>query len=419
MQENKKRLIDNFLSLTVLQIFSYVIPLITLPYQVRVIGVSNYGLVAFAAAFVQYFWIIIDYGFGICSTKDIATNRHNINSVSHIFNSVIASKCVLAFLCFIIQIIAILLVPKIHHNWLLFALTFLNVGNFILFPAWFFVGMERTRYITVLNVLSRLIFLILLFIVVKKPEDYLLIPLLTSLGGLVSGIIGYYYAVKEFKLKIYIPSLATIVKQIKYSTPFFFSNLSLVAYTNTNTFILGLILSNTLVGYFAAAYNIYNAILGLRYPIAAALYPFMARYKDLKFYIKALVVTGLITFASCLILFICSKLLISVFYGQAMLPAHIIFRILCVAIFVEMVSMFFDYSLLGVFGHMKTVSYVTICGALFHISGLLVLYYTKFISIYNVAALIVATTSLILFLKLFYTYKYRIFDKFKESLMTQ
>ena len=183
MQENKKRLIDNFLSMTALQVVQYILPLITLPYQVRVIGVANYGIIAFAAAFVQYFFILTDYGFGICSTKDIATNRHNKNNISHIFNLVIASKFVLLFLSLLILVLAIIFVPKIHENWLVFVLTFINVLGTILFPAWFFVGMERAKYSAVLNIIARLFFLVALFIFVKKADDYILIPLLTSLGS--------------------------------------------------------------------------------------------------------------------------------------------------------------------------------------------------------------------------------------------
>ena len=75
--EDKKRLLSNFFSLSILQTFTYILPLLTLPYLVRVLGAEKFGLVVFAQAFIMFFNILVDYGFNLSATREISVNREN------------------------------------------------------------------------------------------------------------------------------------------------------------------------------------------------------------------------------------------------------------------------------------------------------------------------------------------------------
>lgn len=408
MKNEKKTLLENFLSLGALQIVSYVIPLINLPYLSRVLGVERFGIVFFAFAFMAYFIMLTDYGFGLSATREIAINRHNKNNLSNIFSAVTFIKLCLLLVSFLILCVMIIFIPKLHENWLVFLLSFLMVVGNAIYPVWFFQGMERMKYITFLNILSKTIFLVLIFIFVKKSDDYIIVPLLNSLGFLVSGAIGMYFAIKELGAKLYLPKWQAIKKQFKYSSEFFLSRISVSAYTNTNSFCLGLIGSSIMVGYYVAAEKIYLAINGLCNPLNGALYPFVAKNKDIKTFKKIFYIAIIMNLFVCAFMFIFAKPIITIFYGSEMVNAYKVFRIFCVIASFDIPSILVGYPLLGAMGHSDVANNSVILASIVHIFGLTLLYFTCHMNIYSIALMVLVTESVVFLMRFGAIWKYKL-----------
>ncbi len=276
-RSDKHRLIGNTFSLTVLQCANYVLPLITLPYLFRVLEADRYGLVVFAQACMQYFVILTDYGFALSATRDISTHRTNPAQVATIFSAVFLAKFALLVLSFLVLLGLIAVVPRFAADPWVYLFMFGMVVGQVLFPAWFFQGIERMEFVAVLNLLARLLFTVLIFVVVKHKDDYLLVPLLTSLGAIVAGVLGLLLALIKFRVRPVLPPWGAFVQQVRASGQIFVAKAATSLYTSSNVVILGFFTSDTIVGYYGAGEKIARAVQGLTLPFSQAGYPYVSR----------------------------------------------------------------------------------------------------------------------------------------------
>ena len=100
-----------------------------------------------------------------------------------------------------------------------------------------------------MTVITKILSLTPLFFVVKDSVDYFYIPICYSVGSIGSGIICLYLMKKRFGVNFFFPKIKNIVIVTKDSANYFLSRISVSMFTNTNTFVLGLVLGNTIVGY--------------------------------------------------------------------------------------------------------------------------------------------------------------------------
>ena len=215
-------------------------------------------------------------------------------------------------------------------------------------------------------------------------------------------------AIKNFKIKLFIPKYNTIKKQFNYSSDFFLSRISVTALTNTNTFCLGLISSNIMVGYYVAAEKILMALKNLQAPIKGALYPYITKYKDIKLYKKIYIPIVFINTVICTIMFIFAKDFIILFYGREMMDAYKILRIFCFVVMITAPSTLAGYPLLGAMGYTKEANRSVIFASIFHILGLLVLYLINKMTAYSIAYMILLSEIILFFQWGTYIIKYKL-----------
>lgn len=325
-----KRVIENIISLTLLQVCGYVFPLITFPYLTRIVGADCFGLLAFASTVISYFQSVTDWGFQFTAVRDIAQNRNDKDEVSRIFSNVMNARVFMMMICLVILLFLILIVPDFRKSVIVLLLTFLLLPGHIIFPEWFFQGIEKMRYVTIMNFLFKMIFTVLVFVFIRERNDYILQPVLSALGYLVAGFASIYLIVRRWGYRWYWTSFKTIWLTIKNGFDIFINTIIPQIYNSFSQILLMAWSGATACGVYAAA-DKFNAIMTqLIQVVSRAFFPFLARRID-KHTLYAVTYIS-ISCSGAIVLFLFSPLLVKLFLSGEFEGAILILRLLSISI---------------------------------------------------------------------------------------
>lgn len=341
----KKKLLQNIFSLGTVQLVNYVFPLITVPYVSRIIGPDSYGIINYSYAFIAYFSILIAYGFDLTGTRKIARNPDDNQYVSSVFSQIVNARILLFLASCLLFIVSLQFVSPLKQNLYVTVVIFASTISSVLVPQFIYQGKQHLSIFAVLNFFKGLVNTILIFILIRHKEDFVVLPTLNFGIGLMSSVFLLTYAYKKFNLKYQWIKISDSVKLLYSERVIFFSTVVISIYTTTNTVILGLFANAADVGFFTVSLNLVNIISSvISAPLLIALYPYIGNAfgKDqdlgLEMIRKTLPLVGYLTFTAGIILFIFAPLIIQLFYGSQFLSAVTPFRILVFTPFMTTMS---------------------------------------------------------------------------------
>ena len=242
-------------------VLNLIFPLITFPYVSRVLSVSGIGIYNFSNTYIGYFVLIAGLGIETYAVREGAKYRENNNKIDE-FSSQVFSLNMIATLVAYLLLFASLIIFKNLHNYvsciLIFSLQilFTTIGT-----EWIYTIYEDYTYITVRSIIFKIISIILLFLLVKKPEDYLIYAAITVFSAVGSNLLNFIHAKSFVDIRLTTKTKWRI--HLKPILIIFASSVAVTIYVYSDTTILGLIKNDYAVGIYSTSVKIYQMAQGL------------------------------------------------------------------------------------------------------------------------------------------------------------
>lgn len=370
MVKNNKQLIENIISLFTIKGLEYILAFITFPYLVRVLQVENFGAVVFVQGIIQYFVLFTDYGFNLLGPKEIA-QHDNVNERGKIFASIFCAKVILLCICTIVFVLMLTGIQYVNSiDITLYSVIYLMVVGNVIFPIWFFQGIQRMRYITIVNIIGRFLSVVCIFYFVRTPDDYILAGLFQAIVPLIAGICSWFILWKNYREVFVLPTYQDVKQVFIEAWEIFTSTIAINLYTASNIVFLGLLTNNTIVGYFSGAQKIIQNINQLISPITQAVYPYVSKMASnskmdaLKFLRKIVLVLGGGNFIGSILIFVFAEWIVNILLGKGYEQSVLLLRILAFLPFIISLSNVFGIQTMLVLGMKKQFNRVLLSAAI-------------------------------------------------------
>lgn len=207
------------------QMFNLVTPLLVVPYIVSICGEENFGKTAVGMAISFFLIVFIDFGSDIVGVREVSVNRENPKELNKIFTTTYAVKAIILVIVLAITSILISTIPffKTEKTMFFLGLSVL-VGQFIN-PTWFLQGIENVKWITLINIISKSIYLIAIYITISKESDYVYVNLWWGIGMIIANLIAFAYIVSHHKFSFSHLNIAEVIKHIRNDFSMFSSQI--------------------------------------------------------------------------------------------------------------------------------------------------------------------------------------------------
>ena len=269
MQSLKKNLFYSVL----LILANYVFPFLTYPYVSRVLGVENIGACNFVDSVINYFILFSMLGLDSLGVREIAKHRDNQEDLNRTFSNLLVVNMALTSFMLIVLAIMTFTVPQFAaHKDLMFFGAFKLLFNSLLVE-WLYKGLENFRLITIRSLIIKTLYVVLVFVLVRKPQDVWIYYLLSCLMVVANAVVNIMFAHLSVML-----SFSDIHFWPTFKSLFTLGLYAILTsmYTTFNVTFLGFVSGEVEVGYYTTATKIYYMVMALFSAFTGVMMPRMS-----------------------------------------------------------------------------------------------------------------------------------------------
>lgn len=270
---SNNKIVENYVFMTVIQVVNSFFYLLVYPFIIRTLGMESYGLYVLVFSIITYFSAVINYGFDMPAMKSIAENQLNKSELEKTISEVISAKITLQVFITVLFIVMLFTIPFFKENIWIFVLTFINTFAVMLLPQWFFQGVQKMKIVTYIQFGLKILSIPFILFLLNSPEDNWIFALIVSMTNLLASILSVLYIRIYEQLQLKIASHSEIMKWLKNSLPFFWTNSVNILKMQSATIVVGSLFGLKEVALYDLAYKIFQIPVLFLTSVNTAIFP--------------------------------------------------------------------------------------------------------------------------------------------------
>lgn len=359
----------NGLWLTVLQGCNTLLPLITVPYVTRVLGVDCYGVFTLALNWVTYCRVIVEYGFTLSGARRVALAGDDSRKLSSIYNGIVWSRILLFVLSSLIIFVVCLVLPNVGAKQItsIIILEIIPLGS-ALQQTWLFQGKQDMKPISLIGMTARILSVVTIFAFVKSSNDLYIYCALYGSTNLLIGVFGMVMARVSYGLRLKAPVIDEIKTQLVDGWYLFTSSAMSTLFSGFGLTVLGVLSTLAEAGAYGALSKIPFVVTTLFSPISQAIFPHVSLLfeksaaKAFRYIKKVAVMSLALVIVASVVVIAFRNTVIGVAFGREYIDyAHIVVPLLIWSM-LGVLNNFLGIQMLVGSGHQKEYSKAFVIG---------------------------------------------------------